>query len=284
MWNFSTISYYKRLYKDRFYYRNCVSAILDLDERRQEIIWSFDSFCNLFDSLDLWIIKGGKMKKLFTIKDSWPWALILLFVSIVTFFAIRAYDGTKDSLLKLILLGVVDLTFMAIIEYRYHLRYQFVYAWNSAYHTVTNVAILADQAGVKLIQNNLYDRSTWQAINDEINKCAKFWSDWYDQEQQVCYIVKNLDLINFKIIKALDGATLSIVDAPFMVTFVGKVMGVQEGQNICVVYDGDRIKTLDQLLALCRHEVSHLCLSALGVDNGYAGTTHHEIFAKTNFC
>ena len=83
-----------------------------------------------------------------------------------------------------------------------------------------------------------------------------------------------------KMCVALAGATVFVVGEPPSVKYLGKVSGYQEGQVVVAAVQ----PTLQATLDLVRHEVSHLCLSALGVDPGVAGEAHHEIFRQTGYC
>lgn len=228
------------------------------------------------------------MKKLFTLKDSWPWALITLFSIIITPLAIM-HNWNDQNIVKLCILIVVDFAFYSIIFWRYDLREQFINIWNKAYHTRTNVAIIANNVGFKLINAGLYQNSTWDTISNEIDKCVDYWANWDQNRISSPNIIvvpggMGLQTRKTKQNNVLYGATLNIVSNPPTVNFIGKVMGYEDGQNIVVTFDGDKVKTLEQLLALIRHEVSHICLSALGVDSGYAGANHHIIFNQTGFC
>lgn len=227
------------------------------------------------------------MKKLFTFKDSWPWVLILLFVSIVTFFAFRANWNDPTTHTKLDILGVVDLVFLALIAYHYELRERFVKLWNGSYHTSTNTAIIIQGFGNNIkafnaLCNMGFPNEIYKAIDAKVTECIDYWAKWNNSNASGGDVKVVIDRL--KELKALNGATITVADEPINVNFIGKVMGYQEGQQLTVVFDGDRVKDLPQLLDLTAHEVSHLCLTALGVDPGYKGDNHHAIYKQTGFC
>jgi len=223
------------------------------------------------------------MKKLITFKDSWPWILILVLANAVTAAAFVYNWHDPETHAKLYITGLVDLVFCYIIGYRYDLRWHFVTLWNRSYHTKTNVAIIPTDFGVKAL-NTLcsvgYIPDIYQAIDDKIDECVEYWADWNSRNQ--IYPPRDIQIAKDRqeILDSLNGATISISDQPITVKFIGKVMGYQEGQQIGVVFDGEKVKTLDQLLNLVAHEVSHLCLSALGQLPEF----HHKIFEQTKFC
>ena len=235
-------------------------------------------------------------KKLFTIRDSWPWLLITLLVIGVNFAGFR-YNWHADWAIgpvgvQLGIMALVSVVFLLITTYHYHLRECFVFAWNNAFQTPTGVAIMVDDAATVLmikagVINGSTDTSLKEKVAIEIDKCVLYWSNWYQTYRPTPgtpFVVLDVwDAAN-KMDNALVGQTILVVAKPPIVNFIGKVMGFSDGANIVVTFDGDRVASEAALLQLIRHEVSHVCLSAAGIDAGYAGTKHHDIFAQTGYC
>lgn len=224
-------------------------------------------------------------KKLFTLSDAWPWALILTLVTALTAVAIISIfkDITDpDRLAKALITILVALCFGWMIGYRYDERYLSLSAWNRAYQTRQGTAIMPDLATYAAIKNlRWYPDIQWGAssldqnplylkIADEIDNCCNFWNKT---------LANNGKLASLE--SAFEGATLSIVSQPFSVTFLGKVMGTVVGQDIQVVFDGQKVVTEEELILLIRHECSHLCLTVLGIPE--TDEAQHPIMAQYNF-
>jgi hypothetical protein len=229
-------------------------------------------------------------KKLFTLHDSWPWVLIAAIILGLSTAGLIHNWNDKAAMPQLIFLGLVNLVFMSAIEYRYKLRYLFVDTWNKAFQTSQGIAVLP-QAGLSWslsFKGIRIDNVFYNKIDLEITKSADFWGNWFTTnrfltQETIKEKVTQVAAIS-KITAALSGCSLIIGTEPPTVNFIGKVMGYTDGINIVVTFDGDKVKTMGDLLQLIRHEVSHICLTSLGIDAGYAGASHHVIFEQTGFC
>jgi hypothetical protein len=160
----------------------------------------------------------------------------------------------------------VSFVILAIAVYQYILRYRYTAAWNSAYQTAQGTAVIYE-AGLEPVANNIDIERTISAACDYWNK--------YQNTSDAQYL---------RLTAAFSGATIYVSSKPFEVPFLGKVMGTQFKQGISVVLDRDRVKTAYEFLALVRHEVSHLCLTVLGIDPGPGGANHHTIMVATGYC
>ena len=224
-------------------------------------------------------------KKLFTFIDSWPWAIILLAATaaiVAAFVALYSGPADPDRVAKLLITGLVFLSFAWMIGYRYDMRYLTISSWNRAYQTRQGTAIMPDLATYATIKNlHWYKDIDWGSdstqqnplylkIADEIDNCCNFWNKT---------LANNGKLATLE--SAFSGATLSIVGQPFYINFIGKVMGTVIGQNIQVVFDGQKVQTEEQLIQLIRHECSHLCLTVLGIVE--TDEVQHPIMAKYHF-
>jgi len=221
-------------------------------------------------------------KKLFTFVDSWPWAIVLLAATaaiVAVFVALYSGPADPDRVAKLLITGLVFLSFAWMIGYRYDERYLAVSAWNRSYQTRQGTAIVPDLATYATIKSlRWYKDIDWGAdstqqnplylaIADEIDNCCNFWNKT---------LANNGKLATLE--SAFSGATLSIVGQPFSINFLGKVMGTVVGQNIQVVFDG---QPEEQLIQLIRHECSHLCLTVLGIPA--TNEAQHAIMKEYNF-
>jgi hypothetical protein len=189
-------------------------------------------------------------------------------------------------------MALVSLVFLALTTYRYHLREGFIWAWNHAYQTTTGVAVMVeDTALVLMIKAGIVKGSTDNTFNDKISDLIEsavvYWAHWYQTYAPAPGIVKLVfseAAAGSKMRDALSGQSLEVVSKPPVDSIIGKLAGYEDGLNIVVTFDGTGIASEAALLGLIRHEVSHVCLSAVGIDAGYAGTKHHEIFAQTGYC
>jgi hypothetical protein len=221
-------------------------------------------------------------KKLFTLVDTWPWAIIVVIVAAVLVAAIHRYTSilpTADEWIKLSIFGLVALSLLSFVGARYDERYLAVSAWNRSYQTRQGTAIVPDLATYATIKSlRWYKDIDWGAdstqqnplylaIADEIDNCCNFWNKT---------LANNGKLATLE--SAFSGATLSIVGQPFSINFLGKVMGTVVGQNIQVVFDG---QPEEQLIQLIRHECSHLCLTVLGIPA--TNEAQHAIMKEYNF-
>ena len=207
-----------------------------------------------------------------TFQDSWPWALILAFVfgvSTKAFLYANSHGFDKDGFL---VLGIVVVTFLVLIGFRYVLRVLAIEKWNDAYQT---------RLGTAVIPNDVVD-VPFRKVDQTCDDVAFYWKDWG---------VKNKGLTSnsaqLLIATAFSGATISCYSKVIEKGnewWNGKFLGIDEGQNISVVYDKKIIVDDKDFLQLVKHEVSHLCLSALGVDPGIGGANHHKIFSETGYC
>jgi hypothetical protein len=211
-------------------------------------------------------------KSIITFTDSWPWALIVAIiggaaVKAITYASVHGYDQQG-----FLVFGIVAAVFLALIATRYVWRAIFIETWNNAFQT---------RLGTAVLPNDVVD-VPFRDIDQVCDDAAFFWKDW---------AIKNLNLTansaQALIASAFSGATI-ICSSKVIVygnqSFSGKALGIQEGQNIYVVYDKKIVADKTTFLGLVKHEVSHLCLTALGVAPGFMGNSQHEIFAKTGYC
>jgi hypothetical protein len=209
------------------------------------------------------------MQKLFTFKDSWIWVLLNAFCigAFVKAVVYQIQHGIGIHTGVYVVGGVV-LTILGITLYRYIARWWCLKKWCDAPHTVSNMAVMSDQG---------LEDDYIALFNHIILTTVDFWSFWNGIVGSDTYEINKR-----KILDAMNGGTIFLVDQPIYrgnEFWSGKFLGIQEGNVITIVN-----KDKDQMLQLLKHELSHLCLTAIGVDPGPFGNKHHEIFAQTNFC
>jgi hypothetical protein len=211
-------------------------------------------------------------KSIFTFQDSWPWMLIVALIVTATTNAISYAQAHGFDQQGFLVLGITVAVFMALITTRYVMRAVFIKNWNEAFQT---------RLGAAVLPNDVVD-VPFRDIDQVCDDAAFFWKDW---------AVKNLNLTansaQVLIANAFSGATIICSSKVIEVGnqwFNGKFLGIQEGQNIYVVYDKEVVADKTTFLGLVKHEVSHLCLTALGVAPGFMGNNQHEIFAQTGYC
>lgn len=205
-------------------------------------------------------------KKLITFDDSWPW---ILFSGLAcTILLLASLFGVHDPgfYSKMAITAVACVLMVGAAIYRYILRWRSISVWNNAYQTFQGTAVIYERGIPALVASGQID----MVIQD----ACVFWNKYRNPS--------DIQLARLQV--AFKGATISVVSKPVEVNFIGKVMGLQDGQSIVVVYDGQKVSTDTQFLALIRHEVSHLCLTVIGIDPGYAGAAHHEIMRETGYC
>lgn len=223
-------------------------------------------------------------KKLFTLRDAWPWALVLVIALALTCAAFGCNLTNLDSptvVVQLAILCVVDITMVALTWYRFSLREEWVFRWNSAFQTSQNVAIIYDTldslktAGLVKPEEDRYNASLFYQIDKAIDDCIAYWTKWAVANKKL--MITNVGGVAFQMVDALRGGAVYLTAGPISVKYLGLVRGVQEGNSISCSYAG---LNTDQLLNLVRHEVSHLCLSSIGVNPGSAGEAHHQVFSE----
>lgn len=205
-------------------------------------------------------------KQVFTLRDGWIWWLLAAASALVTVLAIRASPGAEA---ELAILGLVDAVILGLVALHYVQRLDWVNTWNDAWKTTTDVAVLVDHdAQKKFSPIELYP-GVERVITEAVSWWASRSTDALDAARR-----------RTKMHDALAGATVHVVGEPPSVKYLGKVAGYQDGQVVVAMVQPDLVATL----GLVRHEVSHLCLSALGIDPGSAGEAHHAIFKQTGYC
>jgi hypothetical protein len=212
-------------------------------------------------------------KPIVTFSDAWPWSLILALVGGATVEAIL-YAKLHNSFDEkgFFVLGLTVTAFVLLTAIRFTLRGIAIEKWNDAFQT---------RLGTAVIPNDVVD-VPFRKVDQVCDDAAFYWKDW---------AIKNKGLTansaQSLIATAFSGATIScsstIIDAGNPL-WSGKFLGLEDGQNISVVYDKKVIIADTAFLQLVKHETSHLCLTGLGIAPGFGGINHHEIFAQTGYC
>lgn len=201
-----------------------------------------------------------------TLNDSWPWFLVS--VLSVGFLGKALQYGLKTGLdvKGIVVASIVVAIILAITIMRFAFRYFYIQKWNNAFQTQLGTAVVSEAGLVP-----------YRDIDQAQDDVASFWVDWAASQGIFANVARN------KIAEAFSGATITIF--PHIIEtggqgWYGKFLGLQQGQNISVVYDKVAVKDENTLLSLVKHELSHLCLSSIGIDSGSGGENHHRIFAE----
>ena len=210
-------------------------------------------------------------KKLFTFIDSWPWVLVLVLVLGATGQAL--HYGLKHGIDEtgFAVLGIVDATFLFLIGLRYILRGVWIENWNNAYQSDEGMAIMP-VAGVKM-------NASYIDIDNALTAAIDFWDEKALAGASYLPSTAKTRVINDDLGHAFIGGTMTIDNKPIVAgnaSFYIKALGLTLGNDIAI----DNEKGAETTLSLVRHEASHVCLSALGIDPGTYGTAHHAIFAE----
>src|ERR1017187_1054210 len=211
-------------------------------------------------------------KPIMTFNDSWPWALLMTFVLGASVQAIRYAEAHGFDKTGFLVLGITVAVFVAITVLRYILRGIQIEAWNNAYQTKLGTAIMPN--GVTGV--------SYANVEKVVDDAIVYWAAW--APANIGISIKSATAL---MTTAFSGATIAISPKIIVAgnqSWSGKFLGIQEDQNIYVVYDKKIVADETTFLGLLRHEVSHLCLTALAVDPGVGGSNQHAIFAKTGYC
>jgi hypothetical protein len=211
-------------------------------------------------------------KPIFTFYDAWPWALLLAFIGGAVTKAILYAQTNGYDRQGFTVLAITCAVFLFLTLLRYTLRAVGIEAWNSAFQTRLGTAVIPGKV----------EGVPYRGIDTVCDNAAFYWADWAVKNKGMTSSCAKTLVAN-----GFYGATISVSDHVIQYgnqSWSGKLLGVQDGQHIGVVYDGNVVIDDAQFLQLVRHEVSHLCLTALGVAPGAFGTFHHAIFAETGYC
>ena len=212
-------------------------------------------------------------KPVFEISDAWPWILVLTLAGGATIKAVF-YATSHNSFDEkgFFVLGLTLAAFVLLTAIRFTFRGIAIEKWNNAFQT---------RLGTAVIPNDVVD-VPFRKVDQVCDDAAFYWKDWAIKSKGL-----TASSVQLLIATAFSGATIScsstIIDAGNPL-WSGKFLGLEDGQNISVVCDNKVIVDDTAFLQLVKHEVSHLCLTGLGVAPGFGGINHHEIFAQTGYC
>lgn len=174
-------------------------------------------------------------------------------------------------------------TFWAITIYRYRQRARFIKSIIFYTRQGLAVSVTRPQA-LERIQH--YPPAVFTTmVADAIDVALEFFAK---QSPTLTNTVVTKD----ELAKALNGGVLTITDAPFSANsshgpmppnFPQKLMGLNFLDQFVIAWDGDRVKTVDQLMALLQHEVGHFALFQLGINDLTGGSSHHQVMQRVGF-
>jgi hypothetical protein len=246
-----------------------------------------------------------KKYRIFDIKSSYMfWLLDLIALAAVSYaiyynyFVLTAGLGAGLPILLTIVLGFLSITAA------YHIVR---YAFKKTIDGQTNQGLF-----VILDSNVKTEASKWlwtnsqgtaiKAVVDNIDKevefAMKFWLNWYDGSDGIEYRVNNKIAAIMPPTKAGDkvqdtfnGGFIVVEDEPFiqqsskgpMAWATGKLMGMQDGNQMAVAWNPGINPGITGLLSIVRHEAGHAALTALNIPDGDNGVLHHKLFETVNY-
>jgi hypothetical protein len=226
------------------------------------------------------------MFRLIEWRDSWPWALVNGVAFGLSGAALwRAYvtTGAEVPAPALVSMGLSLAAFAGITTYRYVCRWRWIKS--IAFYTRQGVAVRLQGPLARARAESFGPRFRLE-LDDAIGAAVGFWWCWLARRYAAS------DKVPAAVDRAIDRAVLTVVDEPFeLLSSSGPVegaagmrfLGLHHAGHIVVAWDGDRVKTLDDLGALVRHEMGHLVLEAAGIGPGPLGESHHKIFAEEKY-
>jgi hypothetical protein len=182
-----------------------------------------------------------------------------------------------------ITLSATLLGFYAITAYRYWMRHRWL-------QTITGYT----RQGVALIVGGVSERvysvgysSVMKIIEKVIDDSMVFWTNWAVRNTSKQRSEAETDLrMSFEgVILALEEKVIHAISSsgPMPDGFAEYVLGIHYLNQMAVVWDGERVRTVVDMSKVLRHEVGHHCLEALGVYGGNTGENHHAIYDKTKY-
>lgn len=246
-----------------------------------------------------------KKFNIFGISAGWPFWLVDAVVAVAVGWAVYYnYFVTGAGLgIGLPLLLITLSTFLAITGIFYLARWAFSKTIDG--QTSQGTFVIIDKRVKENIKNGKLVRAITDAfyvaivnqISVELATVKKFWYNWYNSSDGIEYRCKNsiLGLSSEQVQTRLDnifnGAFIVINPDPFiqqsslgpMAWLTGKVMGVQQGNQACIVWNPDINPGMTNLCDGARHETGHMALEAIGVPSGNNGELHHEIFKNSKY-
>jgi len=217
----------------------------------------------------------------------WLWAVMILFPTAVVAKVLHYnYVVTKEGLDigALITLAVVLLCFWAITFRRYQIRYRFIKS--IAFYTRQGVAVAYHDAEARRKTEALAPEGVLvTSFSKTFADAIRHWTWWAQTDTGIAMYphLASCDLTRPN--KWLNGAVMIIVPKKFKVpSYDFFLMGVARGNRSVIANDETRIKDLDDLLRLAKHEKGHVVMDALGIPAGpNAADIHHKLMADTKF-
>lgn len=167
---------------------------------------------------------------------------------------------------------------------------------------IINKEVKKNMANGLLVNGGATVDSVIAHVGVEIGNVKDFWFKWYNSADGIEYRCKNdiaglsATQVQSRLDSVFNGGFIIINPKPFiqqssmgpMAWLTGPLMGLQKGNQACVVWDPTINPGLTALCNITRHETGHMALEALGIpdySSYFEGTPslHHEIFKQTNY-
>lgn len=194
-------------------------------------------------------------KKLFTIKDAWPWVAITVFpFHILVLVAFSKAAKAEHHAISALAVAAV----LAAVVIRFRNRWKDVDKWNKAPKLWLDVAVLSPITAEQL-----------SAVEDAplVAACSVIGFE----------VARGVDDAWGKIKAAISGCDVTFMPARWEEGGL-TVVGVQDGDHIRVL--GQEASGAEQTRLLIIHELAHRALTAIGVPPGPNGENHHRIFEQ----
>jgi hypothetical protein len=224
--------------------------------------------------------------KLFEFKDSWIWFLVVFGFTAIFGYAYYYNNFVVSNQLpwQVYLISAMALVSVyAVSILRYIIRVSYLQEIDKFNLGITGTSpegvevSFTCSAELKVMGNLLGREKLKDKIFKTITESVDFWSAWGSSVHQVPSRSENA--CKSIITTYLKNSRLLVDTKPFKVALLPqKFSGLSFGNYVCVAWDGEIVVTEDQLMSLIRHEIGHSCLTALDVDPGYLGSSHHAIY------
>lgn len=242
--------------------------------------------------------------KIFDIKASWPFWMVDLIAWFLISYAIyyNYFVVTTGLGTGLPLLLIVGGAFLAVTAVFHIIRWAFKKTIDG--QTKQGTFVIMAQKVKEWARSMLWASSNQVVVEATVDNCSKeidavkrFWLDWYTSADGIQYCVDNKlarmnipDAVN-RMLDIFDGGILAITDEPFiqqsskgpMAWATGKLMGMQQGKQMEVVWNPEINPGITGLLKIVRHEAGHTVLTALNIPDGDNGVLHHKLFEQMKY-
>lgn len=210
-----------------------------------------------------------KLQKLFTFRDSWPWALVLSIITLPCIKAITYNNGHLPTGAWLSIIGAIVAAW-SITAWRFILRARWIDSIK--FYTERGIAVSGDTTKVPI---------TFSVdLDNAVDEVVTFWNG----KEVTPKVINRSDCYN-----ALNGGTLTLSSTPIKLQSSGSIDGTAPsftaklvrgfafGSEMAIYIDPT---SYDQTIRVFKHEVGHVCLDTIGVTDE---TYSHQVMNDNKF-